>query len=181
MPWDNAEWYKVPIDSRLTKWLNRSGFPVKLNAFCLADPVYYDFVSGGFQRLCEATDKPIENCKGVFVVGPLGDKIIEQALVVDAPKGLVIITGCSHPGGVAIAKKAMEHLSRDILMILGGTHLRNQSDEDLQRVVEDLKGMGVQKVGATHCSGDKAIAKTKEALGDGFVTMGVGRVIEIGE
>jgi len=125
--------------------------------------------------------KPIEICKGVFVVGPLGDKIIEQALVVDTPQGLVIITGCSHPGVVAIAKKAKEHLGRDIFMILGGTHLLNHSDEDLQRVVEDLKGMGVQKVGATHCSGDKAIAKTKEALGDGFVTMGVGRVIEIGE
>ncbi len=125
--------------------------------------------------------KPIEICKGVFVVGPLGDKIIEQALVVDTPQGLVIVTGCSHPGVVAIAKKAKEHLGRDIFMILGGTHLLNHSDEDLQRVVEDLKGMGVQKVGATHCSGDKAIAKTKEALGDGFVTMGVGRVIEIGE
>jgi len=125
--------------------------------------------------------KPVEICKGVSVIGPLGDKIIEQALVVDTKKGLVIITGCSHPGVVAIAKKAKEHLGRDIFMVLGGTHLLNHSNEDLQRVVDDLKGLGVQKMGATHCSGDKAIAKMKEAFGDGFVTMGVGRVIEVGE
>jgi 7,8-dihydropterin-6-yl-methyl-4-(beta-D-ribofuranosyl)aminobenzene 5'-phosphate synthase len=125
--------------------------------------------------------KPVEICKGVYVVDPLGDKIIEQSLVVDTPKGLVIITGCSHPGVVAIAKEAKEHRGRDIFMILGGTHLLNHSDEDLQRVVDDLKGLGVQKVGATHCSGDKAIAKMKEAFGDGFVTMGVGRVVEVGD
>jgi 7,8-dihydropterin-6-yl-methyl-4-(beta-D-ribofuranosyl)aminobenzene 5'-phosphate synthase len=125
--------------------------------------------------------KPVEICKGVFVIGPLGDKIIEQALVVDTPTGLVIITGCSHPGVVTIAKKAKEHLGRNIFMVLGGTHLLNHSDKDLQRVVDDLKGLGVQKVGATHCSGEKAISKMKSAFGDGFVTMGVGRVIEVGE
>jgi 7,8-dihydropterin-6-yl-methyl-4-(beta-D-ribofuranosyl)aminobenzene 5'-phosphate synthase len=125
--------------------------------------------------------KPVEICKGVYVVGPLGDQIIEQALVLDTKKGLVIITGCSHPGVVAIAKKAKEELGRDIFMVLGGTHLLNHSDGDLQRVVDDLKGLGVQKVGATHCSGEKAISKMKEVFGDGFVTTGVGRVIEFGD
>lgn len=125
--------------------------------------------------------KPVEICKGVHLVGPLGDKIIEQSLVVDTRKGLVIITGCSHPGVVAIAKKAKEHLGRDIFMVLGGTHLLNHSDTDLQRVVDDLKGLGVQKVGATHCSGDKAIAKMKEVFGDGFIKMGVGQVIEVAD
>ncbi len=123
--------------------------------------------------------KPVEICKGVHVVGPLGDKIIEQALVLDTKKGLVIITGCSHPGVVAIAKKAKEHLGREIFMVLGGMHLLNHSDEDLQRVVDDLKGLGVQKVGPTHCSGEKAVAKMKKVFGDGFVRMGVGRVIEV--
>ncbi|NLS97608.1 MAG: MBL fold metallo-hydrolase [Planctomycetaceae bacterium] len=125
--------------------------------------------------------KPVEICKGVFVIGPLGDKIVEQSLVVDTRKGLVIITGCSHPGIVEIAKAAKEHLGREIFMVLGGTHLLNHSDADLQRVVDDIKGLGVQKVGATHCSGEKAIVKMKEAFGEGFVTMGVGRVVEVRE
>jgi 7,8-dihydropterin-6-yl-methyl-4-(beta-D-ribofuranosyl)aminobenzene 5'-phosphate synthase len=125
--------------------------------------------------------KPVEICEGVHVLGPLGDKIIEQALVVDTEKGLVIITGCSHPGVVAIGKAAKEHLGREIFMVLGGMHLLRHADEDLHQVVDDLKGLGVQKVGPTHCSGDKAIAKMKQAFGDGFVRMGVGRVIEVGD
>jgi 7,8-dihydropterin-6-yl-methyl-4-(beta-D-ribofuranosyl)aminobenzene 5'-phosphate synthase len=66
-------------------------------------------------------------------------------------------------------------------MVLGGTHLLNHSDEDLQRVVDDLKALGVQKVGATHCSGEKAIVKMKDVFGDGFVRMGVGQVVEVGD
>ena len=31
--------------------------------------------------------KPVEICKGVFVIGPTGDKIVEQALVVDTERG----------------------------------------------------------------------------------------------
>lgn len=48
--------YEIPIDSRITKWLNDIGFPVKLTANALQDRNYYNFVSDGFQRLCEACD-----------------------------------------------------------------------------------------------------------------------------
>jgi hypothetical protein len=45
--------FEVPIDSRITKWLNEFGFPVKLTASALADRNYFEFVSDGFQRLAE--------------------------------------------------------------------------------------------------------------------------------
>ncbi len=45
--------FEIPLDSRLTKWLNDFGFPVKLSAQGLADRHYYDFVSEGVQALCE--------------------------------------------------------------------------------------------------------------------------------
>ena len=48
--------YEIPIDSRITKWLNHFGFPIKLSAAALADPNYYNFVLDGFQKLCEAAD-----------------------------------------------------------------------------------------------------------------------------
>jgi hypothetical protein len=47
--------FKVPIDSRITRWLNDFGFPVKLTANALADCNYFEFVSDGFQRLAEAS------------------------------------------------------------------------------------------------------------------------------
>jgi hypothetical protein len=48
--------YEIPIDSRITKWLNEFGFPIKLSAAPLGDINYYRFVSEGFQQLCEACD-----------------------------------------------------------------------------------------------------------------------------
>lgn len=46
--------FEIPIDSRITKWLNDFGFPVTLTASALADRNYFEFVSDGFQRLSEA-------------------------------------------------------------------------------------------------------------------------------
>jgi len=48
--------YEIPIDSRITKWLNDFGFPVRLTTNALGDRNYYNFVSDGFQRLCEACE-----------------------------------------------------------------------------------------------------------------------------
>lgn len=45
--------YEIPIDSRITKWLNKFGFPVKLTAGALSDRNYYQFVSAGIQALCK--------------------------------------------------------------------------------------------------------------------------------
>jgi len=44
--------YEIPVDSRITKWLNDFGFPVHLSAAGLADRHYYDFVSDGIQAMC---------------------------------------------------------------------------------------------------------------------------------
>jgi hypothetical protein len=44
--------YEVPIDSRVTDWLNEFGFPIRLSAAALADSNYYDLVSDGIQALC---------------------------------------------------------------------------------------------------------------------------------
>ena len=44
--------YEIPLDSRITKWLNDFGFPIKLSSKALADRNYYNFVSEGFQQLC---------------------------------------------------------------------------------------------------------------------------------
>jgi len=50
--------FEVPIDSRITKWLNDFGFPVKLTANALSDQNYFEFVSDGFQKLAEACNIP---------------------------------------------------------------------------------------------------------------------------
>lgn len=44
--------YEIPIDSRITNWLNKFGFPVTLTSSPLGDKGYYHFVSDGIQELC---------------------------------------------------------------------------------------------------------------------------------
>jgi len=45
--------YEIPIDSRIIKWLNDFGFPIRLSSSALSDPNYYHFVSDGVQALCQ--------------------------------------------------------------------------------------------------------------------------------
>ncbi|MBZ9730778.1 hypothetical protein LB467_13870 [Salegentibacter sp. JZCK2] len=48
--------YEIPIDSRITTWLNDFGFPVTLTSSPLGDKGYYHFVSDGIQELCEKAE-----------------------------------------------------------------------------------------------------------------------------
>jgi thermostable 8-oxoguanine DNA glycosylase len=48
--------FETPIDSRITKWLTKFGFPIKLSATALADENYYNFVQDGFQKICKVCD-----------------------------------------------------------------------------------------------------------------------------
>ena len=109
----------------------------------------------------------------------MGDAIVEQALVVDTNKGLIIVTGCAHPGIVAIARRAKEELNRDIYMICGGMHLNRSSEDEVRDVIGELKELGVEKVAPSHCTGDKAIALFREAFGEDFSQMGVGQLLRI--
>ena len=45
--------YEIPIDSRITKWLNKFGFPILLSATALQDKHYYDFIMDGFNVICD--------------------------------------------------------------------------------------------------------------------------------
>jgi hypothetical protein len=44
--------YEIPIDSRIVKWLNGHGFPVRLSATGLSDRYYYEFILDGVQKMC---------------------------------------------------------------------------------------------------------------------------------
>lgn len=48
--------YEIPIDSRIIRWLNNFGFPIKLSATALSDENYYNFILDGIQQLCKESD-----------------------------------------------------------------------------------------------------------------------------
>lgn len=112
-----------------------------------------------------------------YTTGEMGN-IIEQSLVLDTKVGLVVITGCAHPGIVNVVKKAKEILpDKDIYLVMGGFHLSSKSDSQLGKIVEEFRELGVMKVAPSHCSGDRCRELFKEEYGDDYIESGVGKVI----
>jgi 7,8-dihydropterin-6-yl-methyl-4-(beta-D-ribofuranosyl)aminobenzene 5'-phosphate synthase len=128
-----------------------------------------------------SVDEPVGICKNVHLTGEITGPVNEQALILDTNKGLVVITGCAHPGIVGMVKRAKEVVKKDVYLVFGGFHLRGKSEAEVKEIIRQFKELGVQKVGATHCTGDLAIGLFKQAYGENFVQMGVGRVIQIEE
>jgi 7,8-dihydropterin-6-yl-methyl-4-(beta-D-ribofuranosyl)aminobenzene 5'-phosphate synthase len=119
---------------------------------------------------------PLSVCEGVFSTGTVGD---EQALAVDTPQGLVIITGCAHPGVVELVEKATSVMPKEIYLVMGGFHLINSAEPDLELISRRLRELGVKNLGASHCTGDKAITLFKKDFGKNYIPLGVGKEIVI--
>lgn len=115
----------------------------------------------------------------VYLTGMVGKAIPEQALILDHPRGLVIITGCAHPGVVEMARAAKRALHKEPYLVLGGFHLREASDREIHRVIQGLKRLGVEQVGPCHCSGDRARELFREGFGAGYLDLGTGQTISL--
>jgi 7,8-dihydropterin-6-yl-methyl-4-(beta-D-ribofuranosyl)aminobenzene 5'-phosphate synthase len=162
----------------LTVALRRKpGLPVFVPASASAAVQAAVRVAGG--RVVAVRD-PQVIAPGVISTGDLGQTIHEQALLLDLPQGLVVITGCAHPGIAAIVEKAAAVAKKNVRMVLGGFHLVQSPAADVEKVIVRFRELGVQRVGATHCTGDIAIAMFKKAFGENFVDLGVGRKIDLG-
>ncbi len=116
---------------------------------------------------------------GMYSTGELGTWIKEQSLVLDTSKGLVIITGCAHPGVVNIVRNVKQNLNKSIYLVIGGFHLIGKSESEIRSIARDLKELGVRKVAPCHCSGALAREIFYEEFGDDYLEVGVGSIIQI--
>lgn len=123
---------------------------------------------------------PAEISGGVYTTGELGTWIIEQSLIVSTERGLVVITGCAHPGIVDILEKANELSNESIYLVIGGFHLSGASDSTLKGIISSFRKLDVEKVAPCHCSGETARQLFKDEYINDYISNGVGKVIEIG-
>ena len=123
--------------------------------------------------------KSIKICKDVYSTGELGGWIKEQSLVIKTSKGLVVITGCAHPGVVNIIKKAKEMLKTDVHLVVGGFHLCWMNVWQIKGIVKGVKEQGVKKAAPCHCSGDLARKQFEKVYGEDFILSGAGKRIKI--
>ncbi len=108
---------------------------------------------------------------------PLDDDL---SLIVEGESGLIVLLGCAHAGVINI----LDHV-RDlkpetpIRAVVGGTHLGMSGEAQMAATIEAMKEMGVEKVGASHCTGLAGSARLMAALGDRFFFAGVGVTVEV--
>jgi len=125
-------------------------------------------------RLVEVS-APREISDFIYTTGELYAFPPEQSLIIDSRKGLVIITGCAHPGIVNIVKRVKELMKRDkVHLVLGGFHHPPIS------CVKEFKELGVERVAPSHCTGDSVRESFMKEYEENFIEYGVGKVIEIG-
>ncbi|MBU8922332.1 MAG: MBL fold metallo-hydrolase [Bacteroidales bacterium] len=122
---------------------------------------------------------PMILCEDVFTTGERGSEIVEQSLLIKTTGGTILITGCAHPGIVSIVEKAMDLTGKQVLLAMGGFHLRDHSEEELGQVLQGFSDLGVVYCGASHCTGDEQIAAIKDAYGERYVNTGVGSIIDV--
>ncbi len=103
----------------------------------------------------------------------------EQALLVETQKGLMVITGCAHPGIVRILQEAHKRLKQPIHLVLGGFHLFRNRQSQIDEIVNQFKALNVQIAAPCHCSGSQAIETFKQAFQDRFYKIGTGTVLTI--
>ncbi len=124
-------------------------------------------------------DQPVEVCRNVYTTGEMGTAIIEQSLVIETQQGLVVITGCAHPGIVNIARRAHELRQKPLYLVLGGFHLKDYSASEIEQVIRELKQLQVRVAAPSHCSGNLARSLFQESFGEHYMAVGVGKAIVI--
>ncbi|HEX9915256.1 MAG TPA: MBL fold metallo-hydrolase [Candidatus Bathyarchaeia archaeon] len=113
-------------------------------------------------------------CPGVATTRVLEAEPDEQALMVNTGGGLVLVTGCSHPGVQNLVRAAENATGMDVSFVFGGFHLGGASRASLDSLVAELKELGVDRAAPTHCSGDLARLAFSDGYGEGYVELGVG-------
>lgn len=118
-------------------------------------------------------------CDGVATTGELGVTIKEQSLLISTQQGLVVVTGCAHPGIVNAVRETERLTGRKVYLAVGGYHLSGASEGEITSIIQQFKTLGVEKVAPCHCSGDIARTMFEQSFSDNFIETGVGKTFEI--
>ncbi len=99
----------------------------------------------------------------------------DQAMFIETPRGLVVLLGCAHSGLV----NTLDYVTRlggqsRIHAVLGGMHLLTASQNRLEQSIGSLRRLGVEVIGASHCTGYGAVARLWTALPDRCVPCATG-------
>ncbi|QLE84741.1 MBL fold metallo-hydrolase [Shewanella sp. Scap07] len=119
-----------------------------------------------------------QKAKLVTQSGLVSDIVAEDlSLVLDTPKGFVLVSGCGHAGII----NTMEHIQTsigqgNITAAIGGFHLVFASDDHLAWTAKKLQGFGLKQMIGSHCTGVDALYTLRRLLKSDRQHMVVGAI-----
>jgi len=122
---------------------------------------------------------PLSILPGVSTTGQMGSGVLEQGLILETDKGLIVMTGCAHPGVVAMVERAKEVTSGEVALVVGGFHLGGASRRAISGIIADFRRLGVRQVAPCHCTGDLARRMFADEYQEDCTLPGVGWVLDL--
>lgn len=156
-----------------------------LDAVLAANPEVIVYVPAAFspsfrrdvaKRACSVVETKVAQpvTDRVWTTDVLEGLLAEQALYVETAEGIVVVTGCAHPGVVELTRSAQRASGEPVHAVLGGFHMAGMSQTEIGQVIDGLRDLRVRGVGPSHCSGDAAREAMREAFGNDYLDIGVG-------
>lgn len=100
---------------------------------------------------------------GELVPDPVDD---DQSLFIKTDKGLAVVLGCAHHGIINTLRHAQEVTGvKEIHTVIGGTHLIRASEMQMEMTIAELKEIGVERLGVSHCTGMGAAVRLAQEFG----------------
>jgi Metal-dependent hydrolases of the beta-lactamase superfamily II len=104
----------------------------------------------------------------------------EQLLVMESEAGLCVFAGCAHPGMINCLRHVQSVFpNAHIHSLVAGMHLKGCGIERVQKTILALQEMKIDHIIPLHCTGIRAIAAIREALGSCCILAEAGKQIEL--
>lgn len=104
----------------------------------------------------------------------------EQLLVIEREEGLCVFAGCAHPGIINCLYYVQSIFPNiHIHSLLAGMHLKGCGRERVQKTILALQELEIDRIIPLHCTGLRAIAAIREALGSCCLLPEAGKQIEL--
>ena len=105
--------------------------------------------------------------------------IYEQSLVLQTPKGTVVMTGCAHQGIINVVEKTISKFNDKIYLLIGGMHLKDITKKEVDETVLKLKNYDIENIAPMHCTGKYATHMIKKTFGQNFMPIKKGSNINL--
>ena len=139
------------------------------------------FLVGDFPRVHPfetIPDRFVRRTAEGFVQDSFPDEI---CLVLRVKEKLYVLCGCSHPGILNMITRVHDLFRLPVAAVFGGTHLMEAGDERIRATIAELQTDGLEILGLSHCSGERADQLLQEARGARGCHLGAGDCLFIEE